>query len=554
VSRVPLQLRRGLVAAVAAQASPPPVAAASAEAPHVLDGPPASVDPPVQGPALRPQPVLKYAVVEEAARYRRLMRVLYTEHRNFGLRLRPEQVSERAREGFGLVLEPEQVQAALDQLEGWGALDREHDASLASTPREYRRNRFTYDITPAGRRAEELLAELDELHHQIGALDGTRLPAITGALNLLADLLAQEAPDPAEVRSRFEQVLGEVGRLHSGAIDFMRSLNAVIARGEQVDDGEFERCKGALIDHLQGFRRDRQRHADEIVRALERVERQRPERMAELIVGAQEIPELPGVSPAEVAARRRDELLGQWAGVRAWFLGGQRSGSPWQTLNEKIVAAIRAILDIAEAIVERRSGRADRAQALEHLAQLAARARPGQAVAVLAAAAGVALPRHVGTPELDPEALGAAPGRTSWWDAPAAPVVAFLRRPGARTPGAGRGAAIADTAGARARAADRRRRERAELDRLLRRFEPGAQVWLGDLGRLDAGEFRHLLHWIGRAFETPRDAAGDRRAWSADGRVEIRLRPPSVAGRRVRLQVPQGSFECPDYELQVRPR
>lgn len=51
---------------------------------------------------LRAQPVVRYATTEDAARYRRIMRVLFLEHQAFGLRLRPDQVAERLRERFGL--------------------------------------------------------------------------------------------------------------------------------------------------------------------------------------------------------------------------------------------------------------------------------------------------------------------------------------------------------------------------------------------------------------------------------------------------------------------
>ena len=499
----------------------------------------------VEVPALAAQPVMTYATVPNAERYRRLMRILWMEHRHFGLRLRPEEIAERARVLFALQLTSEEVAKDLQQLHEWDAVEREHDASLASTPKEYRRSRFTYDITLAGRRVEELLAELDELRGRGGALDGSRLPALRDALRRLGDLLASESPSPTDLRSLFEQIAGELEQLHSGALDFMRSLDRIVARGELVDDAEFERCKGALLDHLQGFRRDRNRHEEEIVDAILRVDRLGAERLAELIVSAQEIPELPGAPAARVAAERRFELQDQWAGVRSWFIGSARAESPWQVLGEKVIQAIRAILDIAEAIVDRRTGRADRAQACMHLAQLAV---AGDAQAVLIAALGVGHPRHVGTPE--PNAADVpSPGQTSWWEAPPAPVVAHLRRPGARTPGSGASAPIADTTLARARAATRRQAERAELDQALARFSGEAPIRLADVGSLREGDFRHLLAWIGRAFETSRDAAGSRHAWSSDGRARITLHAPT--DERITITTPRGTFDSPNYALEV---
>jgi uncharacterized protein (TIGR02677 family) len=495
--------------------------------------------------ALAAQPVMTYATVPNAERYRRLMRILWMEHRHFGLRLRPEDVAARAHALFGSQHTADEVSRDLQQLHDWDAVEREHDASLASTPKEYRRSRFTYDITPAGRRVEELLAELDELRGGGGALDGSRLPALRDALRRLGDLLAQESPASTSLRSTFEQIAGELEQLHSGALDFMRSLDRVVTRGELIDDDEFERCKGALLEHLQGFRRDRNRHEEEIVDAILRVDRLGVDRLAELIVSAQEIPELPGAPAANVAAERRRDLAEQWSGVRSWFIGSGRGQSPWQVLGEKVIHAIRAILDIAEAIVDRRTGRADRAQACLHLAALAA---DGNAQEVLIAAMGIGHPRHLGTPQ-DARGDIPSPGQTSWWEAPPAPVVAHLRRPGARTPGGGSSTPIADTTLARDRASARRRAERAELERALTHFGRDAPIRLADVGALREGDFRHLLAWIGRAFEIGLDAAGARHAYSSDGRARITLHAPT--DERVSIVTPIGMFDSPNYAIEV---
>lgn len=502
------------------------------------------------GTPLGPHAVLRYAVVEGAERYRRLMRVLHAEHRHFGLRMTPGTVGERLRDAFALDLEPATLEAGLDQLHAWGAVDREYDTSLARSAAELRRNRFTYDITQAGRRVETLLEDLDGLAETVGALEGSRLPAIRDALARIAALLEGPDADARALRGEFERLLGDVGRLHAGASDFMSRLNRVIATSEQIDEEEFEACKGVLIEHLQGFRTQLRRHAGEIEAALARVGALGPERLAALIVSVEEIPALPGFSPEHLAAQRHAELLEQWRGLRAWFAGSERSASPWTTLAAKVVDAIRAVLDIAERLIDRRTARADRARACEHLARLAYDASEGGASALVVAALGIGHPRHVSVPELDPDAV-AAPGRTSWTVAPAAPVMAHLRRPGARTPGAGRGAPIQRGEEVRRRLAERRARERAELDAMLSRFAARQDLRLSDLTRLSPTEFAHVLEWIGRAFETPADATGARSADSRDGRARIRLRPPTPASARTVLVVPQGRFETPDFRLEV---
>ncbi|MGH3002910.1 MAG: TIGR02677 family protein [Gaiellaceae bacterium] len=498
--------------------------------------------------------VLKYATVEGAERYRRIMRVFYVEHRNFGLRLTPADVGRKLLEHYDLDLDDATLSQSLDQLHAWRAVSREYDTSLARTARELRQNRFTYDITQAATRVEALLDALDELSETVGALEGSRLPQIRDALHRIARLLGADAPNGKDLRTQFELLTGEVERLHAGASDFMRRLNEVIARSERIEHEEFERCKGVLIEHMQGFRNDLRRHTPEIEDALRTVDRLGAPRLATLIVSSLEIPALPGVDPQEVAARRHAELLDQWEGVRTWFVDAGGLRSPWAALNDKVVDAIRAVLDIAERIIDRRTNRLDRARACEHLARLVHDApSEDEATAIVSAALGVATPRHVGAPEDDPDRL-TAPAQMSWLTAPPAPVTAHLRRPGSRTPGAGRGTPIADTSAARKRMLERRRGEREELAAMLERFRGLGAIRLSQVATLSEIEFRHLLHWIGRAFETPKDAAGARRADSQDGRARIVLHLAEHSKQLVVLQVPQGRFRTPDYRIEVTAR
>lgn len=515
---------------------------------------PAAAEPAASQAPLGAHSVLKYAVVDGAERYRRIMRVLYLEHRHFGLRLTPDEVRQRLLGLFDLELEPGVLSPCLDQLSAWGAVSREYDTSLARTARELRQNRYTYAITQAGTRVEGLLDALDQLAETVGALEASRLPAIRDALRRIARLLAEDRPGGAELRAQFERLTGEIERVHAGASDFMSRLNLVIARSEQIDEQEFDACKGLLIEHMQGFRRDLRRHAPEIADALRTVDRLGAARMAALIVSSEEIPALPGIDPEEVAARRHAELLERWQGVRAWFVDEGAHRSPWAALNDKVIDAIRAVLDIAERIIDRRTKRADRARACERLARLVHDApTEASATALVTAALGIAAPRHVSVPEEDPDLL-AAPARTSWLTAAPAPVTAHLRRPGARTPGAGRGAPIADTTVAQARMLERSRRERAELAAMLERFAGLGSVRLSHLAVLSETEFRYLLFWIGRAFETPKDATGARRADSQDGRARIVLWPPEPGRPPVVLRVPQGRFTTADYRIEVSVR
>jgi uncharacterized protein (TIGR02677 family) len=322
-----------------------------------------------------------------------------------------------------------------------------------------------------------------------------------------------------------------------------------------VGEEEFERGKGALLEHLQGFRKSRMRHSAEILTLIGRIEQRGPDQLVGTIVGAEAYVALPGgATLEEQRAQRGAELLGRWDGLRAWFVGDQESGSPWRTLNDQVVDAIRAVLAIAERLIERHSQRIDRAGVLLHLAAHVAAAPSGEASAWLRAAFGVRTPRHVGAPQTDDEQL-ADRGRVSWLQAPPAPVVAHLRTPGTRKPGTGRGAQVADLSEGRKRFEERRRAEHRELAELLARLSTGGPIRLSSLARVNDREFRHLLAWIGRAYESPAGADGTRRATSTDGRAVIALREPRDPHRlRTRLRAPHGTLELPDFELEVLAR
>lgn len=511
--------------------------------------------PPPASDRLGAHQVLRYATADEAATYRRIMRVLYLEHQSFGLRLRPAQVSDRLRERYALSLDMALLEDRLRMLDTWGAVERDHDASLASTAAEWRRNRYTYDVSPAGRLTEELLAQLDALGEEIGRLDTARLPAIRDALANLTEELEADEPDGARLRALFERLLAEVEALHAGALTFMRSLGDLMRTVEQVGEDEFERGKGALLEHLQGFRKSRMRHSADILTLIERIEQRGPDNLVGSIVAAEKFVALPGGATIDAQrARRAADLLDRWEGLRAWFVGEQNGGSPWRTLNDQVIDAIRAVLAIAERLIERHSQRVDRARVLLHLAGRVAAAPPGEATAWLRAAFGIRTPRHVGVPHNDDEQL-ADRGRVSWLEAPPAPVVAHLRTPGARAPGPGRGAQVADLSEGRRRFEERRRAEHREFAALLARLSTSGRVKLSDLAQVNDHEFRHLLAWIGRAYESPAGADGTRRASSTDGRATIALREPGDPQRkRTRLEAPHGTLELPDFELEVLTR
>src|SRR5947209_7451309 len=159
---------------------------------------------------------------------------------------------------------------------------------------EFARGAIRAGLERAGGLTDELLARLDPLGEEIGRLATARLPAIRDALAKLAEQLAQGQPDGTQLRALFERVLAEVEALHAGALAFMRSLGDLMRTVEQVGEDEFERGKGALLEHLQGFKKSRMQHSAEILTLIERIEECGSDELVGQIVGGEEFVALPG--------------------------------------------------------------------------------------------------------------------------------------------------------------------------------------------------------------------------------------------------------------------
>ena len=477
------------------------------------------------------------------------MGVLLANKRRFGLRLSPAQITTRLWERFSVRYEsPDGLERDLSQLCDWGAVDSIQDSSRASSTREFKRKRFTYDITAAGEIAERAALQVDRIAERIGALERSQLPELLDALIALAVEAERTDPTSGRLVSLFNDVAAKLERIRSDTGDFMRELGAVMADDQAVELEPFERYKRRVIDHLQGFRSELRRLDPQFNAAIGRVEAAGLARMVAIAAESDE-PPVWGLSDEEVAARRAERLAEEWNGVRRWFRGGAGEAPPWHELDRALADAIEWIISSAQRLIDRRTRRVDRAAEYRALALLFDRAPSlGDCHALYAAAFGLYQPRHFSVPEADPELTAPA---ASWWQGAPAPVEASLYRPGARPPGAGRVTPLPDHTMARQALATRRERERQELRAAQRRFAGAGPLRLDQLRRLDALEFRHLLRWLGRALDAAADLSGTRRAESQDGLVRLELRPPVESTDLVEIATPEGTLAAPNYEIEV---
>lgn len=495
---------------------------------------------------------VSYAVGEHAERYRRIMRVFFlNKTRDIGWQLAPHDVQRRLATEFGASVEEDVLDRALERLVGEGVLAARADTRAVTSAEEWRRKRSVYDITPAGERVERLLAELDTLGEEIGALESGRLLTIRDALARIAAGLSEAEPDAQRLSEDLETVADAIASLRQGATDFMTQLQAFTA-SDRVTSEEFVAQQDVIVAYLQGFHRDLRRHAEPIFASIAAIEALEVEGLVELVLSSRPLPPAIGdLTPEQLTEQARRMLHARWDGVRAWFGEPGCTDAPWALLTAKLLDAIRAIIDIAERLIDRAAGRRDRAAAWDRLAQIIAATQPDTAAACLAVATGIRPPRHLAVPDQDADQL-ASPGATSWRDAPPIAIAAHLRTPGTRMPGSGSPARLASNAGLADRVRALQAAEQEHLGRLLSRLTAGATLRMSDLHRLHPVELEHLLGLLSRAFAQPRSRDGTRRATTADGRLRLRLVPPPD-GQRTTVAAEHGQLDCPDYAIEVQP-
>lgn len=493
---------------------------------------------------------VSYAVGEHAERYRRIMRVfLLNKTRDIGWQLSPGDVQLRLVSEFGASLADDTLDRCLERLVEDGALAARADTRSVTSAAEWRRKRSVYDITPAGERVERLLAELDTLGEELGALESGRLLTIRDALQRIAGDLALPSADGARLAHDLETVADAVAALRQGATDFMTQLQAFTA-SDKISSAEFVTQQDVIVAYLQGFHRDLKRHSGPIFDAIGAIEGLGVARLVDLAVSVRDLPPAIGeLTEAEIFEQARRAELARWQGVRAWFGEPGCADAPWALLTGKLLDAIRAIIDIAERLIDRAAGRRDRAAAWDVLARIVAAADEQTACASLAVATGLRASRHLSGVEADRDQL-ASPGSTPWRDAPAIAVAAHLRTPGRRTPGAGTPARLASNAALAERVRAAQAIEQAQLEQLLIRLRSGHVLRMSELHRLHPVELEHVLALVSRAFAHRRESDGSRRALSADGRRRIRLVPPPD-GARATIAAQHGRLDCPDYAIEV---
>ena len=438
-----------------------------------------SLAPPVDRVRLE---ALRYAVNEESAQYIAIMRTF-----TGGLSglLSDQSAAEvtTALAEEGITLDTDTTDTRLSYLVEHGNLARSPRETEARSLRDYLQNRARYQLTQRGelvhRQIEDLLGYSESAREVSSEMLGGIQAGLTALDAYDDDVLA--AADPDLLAREIGTLFAQFERLVQSTREFYTYLTQVLSRFD-LDRGEFQAFKSALLDYLQRFVDEISRYMPQIADVLARLT-PRVSLLCERANAGQGLFDLDGQ-----AARRAPGLSPQdWQGLHVWFNGESGRGSDADGVRRLAGEAMRSLLVNLRRIAASSEREQSRYADLVRLARWFDSADDATAHALWASAFGLYPCRHLGFVADDDDSP--VPPTTSWWRAPAAEVPVMLRKQGQRKVAGGTGRREDFTATKSARLAEREGAERRRRDALAELAERS-----GDLDRVRlSDEARHVL-------------------------------------------------------------
>ncbi len=498
--------------------------------------------------ALNQISAFKYVTEPNAPTYRAIIHAFHEARAHYVIELRPADVRERISKAglFAEIETDEQLDYHLSQLVEWGNLAASHDSSAVTRLEDFYRKRLLYHLTAVGEAAHRSVLEVEATVGRSGSLQTTMLQKIRDAVRALA-AMGPLAPAESLVRS-LHDLFSAFDTLTEEANRFIGELDRSGA-SERIDEERFILYKEALVAYISRFVEQLRRLAEEIRVGIDDVERAP---IDELVVAASRSADIPpALGTEDPVAAWTSEQLARWAGVKTWFIGNpaQNVAATVDRLADVAVDAVVGLTRTLTRLNDRRSRPVDRAADFRALARWFHACRDdGAAHQLFHAAFCLASARHFHMAEADPELVGPS---TSWWDAPPVDVPVRLRSKGSLGH-AGRPAAAPDHSATRQWIAQKRRRERAQVDAAIRHFSGRGAISLRDIAELDAAQFDLLLALLDQALSAPADPSGVKAVRTADGRLNVRLHSPPD-DEMVSIATPTGTLRCRNFRIEVEP-
>ncbi|GAA2362424.1 hypothetical protein GCM10009854_47610 [Saccharopolyspora halophila] len=492
-----------------------------------------------------PADLFRFSVGDNAVLYTEILHGFAEANERLETSLSLDQVRERLGEvGWFGALTDDDLARALQSLRDWQLVDViQNHAENYRTAAEYERRNLQYSLTKRGEAAFAGVRHALSVLASTGALQTAVLEAIADRLADLHRLLTDPTATDRRIFSTLTDLENQLEALRTNTKQFNGELQRLL-RAEHADSATFREVKSSTVTYLEEFVTNLDQRTHAIAAGIAKIEEHGVETLHErALVGA----DLPPSTDADVRTPWLGHRRSRWAGLRAWFLPTDDAPARVEQLHQVSRRAIITLLQVLDRIDETRRRSSSAVSDFRELARWFAHAPSEQDLHRLYSAAfGVGSARHAHLAHPDPELVSSS---SSWHETPPVPVSPLLRSAG-RTEKIARTGKVRDVAALKRERAARARAEQAELRRAWSRLSTGGPVRLSSFATLDHETFERLLELLGRALATPKDHTGAHRATTADGKVEITLKPARDESRAT-LRTPRGTFTGLDYVVDI---
>ncbi len=505
---------------------------------------------------LKPITEATYLTTENAWRYRAILRYFYIQHERLRYYLLPGEVLDHLKESphFHDYTE-ELLMRDLDQLVEWKNLIPRQETGRVISIEQFKRKRFRYQCAPYTVEIERMVRTLEQMGDSFGgslerslvqrmleALEALVGPMVGHAVGSTAGSKTEPASGQSRTRSNeevsqiWDDVFGHFRRLTQNAADYLAHLKSEKVEGLMKTEA-FLVYKDALTEYLRDFMSSLQRTSAKIDALLRSVPDDVVRHLAGQVANYQlSIPRLDArPSKSELEAT----LIGQWHGLRDWFLGAGGRESDLSYLQNETNETIRRITRFAQRLGERSHNIRSRYNDYLYLARwFASLDSIEEAHKLSSCVFGVPNTRHFVSDFPVSDDM-----YSEVWDLPPSVVTVKPRTRLYRE--RTKPSAVISREREKREMLEMHLQERAAERRLIEEITAGGRVVLAELGPVDPNVRRVLLAWIDRCMLSPD------RCTNTETGIVVQLK--LVDGTRIRLVSDDGVLEMPNYEFLVAP-
>ncbi|WP_035020896.1 TIGR02677 family protein [Anoxybacillus flavithermus] len=319
---------------------------------------------------LKPITEAKYLVVDNAYRYRAILRYFYTQHERMRQYLFPEEVYAFLKQfdEFQAYTE-EELQQDLEQLVKWKNLIARQETGHIRTIEEFKKKRFRYQCSPYTVEIERMIRTLEQLGDTFGgSLEKTRFDRLYASLARMESIIHDGFREKREEMNQvWEETFDYFKKIIQNSADYIAYLNGENMEERMMSDS-FLVYKEQFTAYLRDFIVALQKTSMQIEKLLEDLPEDGVRRFIEEVVAYQlAIPRFEGV----VFSREQliEEKLDTWRSLNEWFLGRNGHESELSFLQKQTNEAIRRMTRVVQRLGERHHHFRSRKKDYLHLAK-----------------------------------------------------------------------------------------------------------------------------------------------------------------------------------------